>query len=172
MRRAAGPACGFLAVLITVTLTYAATAPGDAAADGILAEPASLLRASPPSRYPPSWATRCAANPALCPLCSPLYLAWYLRPRPRRLTEFQAQASCSLACAARRLTSRTQAKALWTPTIVTLLSRSRLNQRHLLTFDPPRSTTESSLRAIATVDTPATDPAVSSGATCDKCQWR
>jgi hypothetical protein len=56
--------------------------------------------------------------------------------------------------------------------IVTLLSRSRLNQRHLLTLDPPRSTTESSLRAIATVDTPATDPAVSSGATCDKCQWR
>ena len=63
MRRAAGPACGFLAVLITVTLTYAATAPGDAAVDGLLAGPASVHRASPPSRYPPSWATRYAAKP-------------------------------------------------------------------------------------------------------------
>ena len=62
----------FLAVLITVTFTYAATAPGDAAVDGLLAGPASLRRASPPSRYPPSWVTRCAANPALCLLCSPL----------------------------------------------------------------------------------------------------
>jgi hypothetical protein len=102
MRGEAGPACGFLAVLITVTLSYAATAPGDAAVDGLLAGPASLRRASPPSRYPPSWATRCAANPARCLLCSPIYfvfshLAWYLRPSLRRLTEAQAQASCSLA---------------------------------------------------------------------------
>jgi hypothetical protein len=103
MRRAAGPACGFLAVLITVTLAYAATAPGDAAADGLLAGPASLRRASPPSRYPPSWATRCERERErergkprpLLSVFSPV--AWYLRPRPRRLTEFQAQVSCCLA---------------------------------------------------------------------------
>jgi hypothetical protein len=59
----AGAACGFLAVLITVTLTYAARAPGDAAVDGLLAGPTSQRRASPPSRYPSSWATRCAARP-------------------------------------------------------------------------------------------------------------
>ncbi len=54
----AGAACGFLAVLITVTLTYAATQPGDAATHGLLAGPASVFRASRPSGYPPSWATR------------------------------------------------------------------------------------------------------------------
>ena len=56
--RGAGAACGILAVLITVTLTYAATHPGDAAAHGLLAGPASVFRASRPSGYPPSWATR------------------------------------------------------------------------------------------------------------------
>jgi hypothetical protein len=63
MWRAGGPACGFLAVLITVTLSYAATAPGDAAVDGLLAGPASVHSVSPPSRYPPSLATRYAAKP-------------------------------------------------------------------------------------------------------------
>jgi hypothetical protein len=53
-----GAACGFLAVLITVTLTYAATQPGDAATHGLLAGPGSVFRASRPSGYPPSWATR------------------------------------------------------------------------------------------------------------------
>ena len=71
MRHAAGPACGFLAVLITVTLAYATTPPDDAAVDGLLAGPASLHRASLPSRYPSSWAIRYdAAKPptAFCVL--------------------------------------------------------------------------------------------------------
>ena len=58
------------------------------------------------------------------------------------------------------------------PTL-TLSSRSRVNQRHLLTFDSPRSSADTSLRAIATKDTPATDPArVAAPSTCDKCQWQ
>ena len=64
------PACGFFAVLITVTLRYAVIQSGDAAADGLLVGPASLFRDAIPSRYPPSWATRYAASPSLCSVFS------------------------------------------------------------------------------------------------------
>ncbi len=71
MRRAAGPACGFLSVLITVTLTFAATLRVDAAVDGLLAGPASVHHASPPSRYPPSWSTRFAESRPMRAMFSP-----------------------------------------------------------------------------------------------------
>jgi hypothetical protein len=77
MWRAAGPACGFFAVLITVTLTYAATAPGDAAVHGLLTGPASVHCVSPRhDDYPPSWATRYAEKPpsAFCFLPSILVI--------------------------------------------------------------------------------------------------
>jgi hypothetical protein len=53
-----GPALVFLMVLITVTLTYAATQPADDATDGLLAGPASVFRASPTC----SWATGYVAS--------------------------------------------------------------------------------------------------------------
>ncbi len=85
MLRAAGPACGFLAVLNTVALTYAATQAGDAAVDGLLAGPATVFHASPPSRYPPSWAARYVARHPQRSVFAPL--AWL---GPRHLIESQA----------------------------------------------------------------------------------
>ena len=53
-------------------------------------------------------------------------------------------------------------------------ARPRVNQRHLLSFDSRRRVHEgTALRAIATKDTPATDPAMTATpTTCDKCQWQ
>jgi hypothetical protein len=55
-----------------------------------------------------------------------------------------------------------------------LSSRSRVNQCNLLTLDLRRRVSaDTSLRAIATKDTPATGPAMTARpSTCDKWQWQ
>ena len=60
------------------------------------------------------------------------------------------------------------------PTLTSFPSRSRVNQRHLLTFDSRRRVSaDTALRAIATKDTLATDPAMAATpTTCEKCQWQ
>ena len=71
------------------------------------------------------------------------------------------------------LSDLAQAENVMLDPTLKLSSRSRVNQRHLLTIDSRRSSEDTSLRAIATKDTPATDQAMAATpTTCDKCQWQ